>query len=245
MQIIDLRHELRNLGVLGKMKLPQRAVETDIMAFVLRQLGITPVYQVQGNNATLEGGDFLPAGQRVFIGQGLRTSEAAIKQLLDNDVFGGADHDVKEVVIVKDHWNNQQEMHLDTHFNLINENLAVSVADRVDCTADPNKCLTADVYQWQGGWHLVNSDMDFNAYLSNVAHIKVIPVSVDDQAKYGINFLTTSRNQITGVDGVSQAYKDALQREGVTARWLDFTNLKLGFGAAHCTTQVLVRQGLQ
>lgn len=87
--------------------------------------------------------------------------------------------------------------------------------------------------------------MDFNTYLSDVAKVKVIPVSIEDQALYGINFLTTSRNQITGVDGVSQSYKDALQKEGVSARWIDFTNLKLGFGAAHCTTQVLERGSSQ
>lgn len=36
---------------------------------------------------------------------------------------------------------------------------------------------------------------------------KIIPVSVDDQHAYDINFLTPSKRKIVGVDGVSQEYK--------------------------------------
>lgn len=230
--------------VLNRMKLPQRVVEVDIMEFVLKQLGITPLYRVQGKKSTLEGGDFIPAGERVYIGEGIRTNSAAIKELLDNDVFGGRDGGVKEVVVVKDRWNNQQEMHLDTHFNVIGDKLVVSVADRVDCRNDPKKCQYADIYQWQGDWRLARSNVDFNDYLTNTVGARIIPVSVEDQYKYGINFLTTKENHIIGVDGVSDSYKKTLEEAGVDAQWIDFTNMKLGFGAAHCTTQVLVRKPL-
>ena len=230
--------------VLNRMSLPQRAVEVDIMEFVLKQLGITPIYRVQGKKSTLEGGDFISAGERVYIGEGLRTNNAAIKELLDNDVFGGRDYGVKEVLVVKDRWNNQQEMHLDTHFNVINEKLVVSVADRVDCRKDTSKCQLADVYQWQGEWRLSRSNVDFNDYLTNTVGARIIPVSVEDQYKYGINFLTIKDNNIIGVDGVSDLYKKTLEQAGVDAQWIDFTNMKLGFGAAHCTTQVLVRKPL-
>ena len=228
--------------VLNRMKLPQRAVEVDIMEFVLKELGITPIYRVAGKNSNLEGGDFIPAGKRVYIGEGIRTNAAAIKELLDNDVFGGRDQGVKEVVVVKDRWNNQQEMHLDTHFNVISDKLVVSVADRVDCRKDLKKCQFADIYQWQGAWRLTRSNVDFNNYLTNTVGAKIIPVSVEDQYKYGINFLTIKENHIVGVDGVSNDYKEALRQAGVDAQWIDFTNMKLGFGAAHCTTQVLSRE---
>lgn len=228
--------------VLNRMKLPQRAIEVDIMEFVLKQLGITPIYRVQGQNSTLEGGDFIPAGERAYIGQGVRTNSAAIKELLDNDVFGGRDKGVKEVVVVKDQWNNQQEMHLDTHFNVISERLVVSVADRVNCQQDPKKCQYADIYQWQDGWRLTRANVDFNDYLRNTVGARIIPVSVEDQHKYGINFLTTMNNHIIGVDGVSDEYKTVLRKAGVDAQWIDFTNMKLGYGAAHCTTQVLSRR---
>jgi arginine deiminase len=69
----------------------------------------------------------------------------------------------------------------------------------------------------------------------------LIPVPVDDQLKYGVNFLTVSANEIIAVDGVSQGYKDQLKQAGVDATWIDFRNMTGGYGAAHCVTQVLRR----
>jgi arginine deiminase len=69
----------------------------------------------------------------------------------------------------------------------------------------------------------------------------LVPISNEDQRRYGINFLTVRTNRILGVDGVSSAYKKRLRSKGVKATWMDFQNLTGGFGVAHCTTQVLRR----
>jgi arginine deiminase len=37
-------------------------------------------------------------------------------------------------------------------------------------------------------------------------------------------------------------YKQRLRNHGVDATWMDFGALTSGYGAAHCTTQVLVRE---
>ena len=71
---------------------------------------------------------------------------------------------------------------------------------------------------------------------------KLIPVSRNDQLNYGINFLTIAPNKILAIDGVSIEYKQTLKDAGVDATWMDFHNLTGGYGAAHCTTQVLLRQ---
>ena len=242
--------------VVGKMKDAQREKETEIIRLVLDNLGITPVYEITGN-AVLEGGDFIPAGERVFIGQGLRTNAEAIEQMLANDVFGGG---VREVVVVKETWRNQQEMHLDTYFNVAAEKTAVLVEDRFpgNCesagggTVGDNKCLNVDVWERTsscGGGTVVgnycltaeNTDKEFVQLLGEVNFENIIPVSVADQIAYGINFLTVKENKIIGVEGVSPDYKTALGNVGVTAEWIDFDNMKLGYGAAHCTTQVLSR----
>jgi len=65
----------------------QRAPETKIIKFVLKKLGITPIYEVKGGGR-LEGGDYFSAGEIAFIGQGLRTNAEGVKQLLENRVFG-------------------------------------------------------------------------------------------------------------------------------------------------------------
>jgi arginine deiminase len=226
--------------VIGKMSAPQRASETEIIKFVLDKLGIEPIAEIQ-DEGTLEGGDFIPAGQAVFIGQGLRTNAEAIRQLFDAEVF-----DSDRVVVVKDYWQDQEQMHLDTFFNIINPKLGVLVESRVesaDRKPDEKMRLTVDIYERRPGgrYELAIRDADFQSFVTRDLGMTLIPVPVDDQLKYGVNFLTVSANEIIAVDGVSQGYKDQLKRAGVDATWIDFRNMTGGYGAAHCVTQVLRR----
>ncbi|MDO8281776.1 MAG: arginine deiminase family protein [Thermodesulfovibrionia bacterium] len=220
--------------VISKMNSPQRAAETEIIKFALAKLGVTPIYEVTGEGR-LEGGDFLPAGDTAFIGQGLRTNSEALRQMLDNQVFGAF-----RVVAVKEPWQNQVQMHLDTYFNIIGPNLAVLVEERLNRVE--GRVLKADVYEMADGqYKKVISDADFVDYVQKNLGFTLIHVSNADQEKYGINFLTTTANRILGIDGVSEDYKERLANMGVNATWMDFRNLTGGYGAAHCTVQVLQR----
>ena len=153
---------------LGKLNSRQRDAETEIADFAYRKLGTNPIYAVQGDGR-LEDGDFLVAGDISFLGQGLGTNEQAVKQLLDAGVFG-----TKRVVIVKDPWQNQIQMHLDTFFNLISDKLAAMVQDRLDIkdesgsvisSANPTKKPTADIYKLQGGsYKLMASHLPFQNF---------------------------------------------------------------------------------
>ena len=231
--------------VLGSMNSEQRRVETRIAKFALHKLGVEPIYEVTGDGR-LEGGDFIPAGDTVFLGQGLRTNADAVAQLIRHDVFGGA-----RVVVVKEQWHSQDQMHLDTYFNVLGPDLAVLVEERMDLrdeagsvvkAARPDLRLSVDVYELdEAGYELVERDADFQAYVEEELGFRLVPVTNDDQLDYGINFLTVAPYRTLGVDGVSQDYKDRLAAEGVEATWMDFHNLTGGYGAAHCTTQVLRR----
>lgn len=230
--------------VLGYMNSEQRAVETKIISFVLGKLGIVPIYKVVGKGR-LEGGDFIPAGDTAFIGQGLRTNSDAIRQLLENKVFGS-----QYVVVVKDPWKNQAQMHLDTYFNVISPSLAVLVEDRMDIRDDSGKLVKkavnkyrckVDVYELgDTGYHQKITDGDFQEFLEKNMGFKLITVPNKDQLKYGTNFLTIAPNRILAVSGVSEEYKQRLSNVEVT--WMDFSNLTGGYGAAHCTVQILHRE---
>lgn len=224
--------------VVGRMNSPQRAVETRIMKFVLHKLGIQPIFEVTGE-ARLEGGDFLPAGDTALIGQGLRTNATAIAQLLENKVFG-----VPRVVVVKDSWKNQDEMHLDTYFNLIGPRLAVIEEKRIGQNGKPaERQSVVDVYQLAGNaYKKIAVDVDFVKYLKGKLGFTLIPVSSDDQLRYGVNFLTIRANRLLAIDGVGAPYKAMLKNAGADATWMDFHNLTGGYGAAHCSTQVLRRE---
>jgi arginine deiminase len=232
--------------VIGHFNAPQRELETRIVRFAYKKLGITPVYEVAGT-ARLEGGDFIPAGGTALIGQGLRTNAEAIRQLLQARVFG-----TPRVAVIKDSWKNQDQMHLDTYFNIIDQNLAVIVEERIDQrdaegkiikAADPAKRSIVDLYELKDDqYRKIAGNIPFQKFLEEDLGMKLIPVSNADQLKYGINFLATRGRNILAIDGVSSAYKQRLANEGVDATWMDFSNLTGGYGAAHCTTQVIRRE---
>ncbi len=228
--------------VLCRMNSAQRAIETKIMKFVLAKLNIEPVYEVTGRGR-LEGGDYFSAGDVAFIGQGLRTNAAGVEQLLKNKVFG-----LPRVAVVKDSWKNQEQMHLDTYFNIISPHLAVLIDMRLHRPGRPaieGVSSRVDVYELVNGeYELRIRDRDFQDYLEKDLGYTLIPVTRKDQNLYGINFLTVRTDRILAIDGVSQEYKKAIKGHGVEATWMDFSALTGGYGAAHCTTQVLHREGI-
>jgi len=143
-------------------------------------------------------------------------------------------------------------MHLDTYFNIIDRDLAVIVEERVDQrdasgrivkAADPAKRSLVDLYELKEGKYVrTASNIPFQQFLKKDLGMKLIPVSNADQLKYGINFLALGKKKILAIDGVSKAYKQRLTDAGVDATWMDFSNLTGGYGAAHCTTQVIRRE---
>jgi len=229
--------------VISNLNSVQRAPETKIIKFVLKKMGITPVYEVKGAGR-LEGGDYFSAGEVALIGQGLRTNAEGVKQLLDNQVFG-----TPMVAVVKDSWKNQEEMHLDTYFNIIGPKLAAMIDFRMKIPGKEPELkgisTKVDVYRLDAeGYKLIIKNRDFQQYLEKDLGYTIIPVSRKDQNLYGINFLTVAPNKILAIDGVSKAYKNTLKKNGVDAVWMDFGELTKGYGAAHCTTQVLLRENV-
>lgn len=237
--------------VIGRMNSSQRRVETEITTFAFRKLGIRPRYVVQ-ENGRLEGGDFIPCGNYAFIGQGLRTNSEGIRQLLDHNVFG-----YEEIAVVKDPYKQQDEMHLDTYFNVTSPNKAVVLEDRVDhynekgdsVRADPKRRTVVDVYKREGSLYIrVRENVPFQEYLKEKGFVvgkpgednSLITLSKEEQLNYGINFLTIRENTIITVEGVSQNYLQKMN--GITVIEIDFSTFVKTFGAPHCATQVICRE---
>lgn len=251
--------------VLGRMNSTQRRAETKITKFAFSKLGITPIYEVQ-DNGRLEGGDFIPCGDFAFIGQGLRTNEEGIQQLLGQCVFG-----CSEVAVVKDSYKQQDEMHLDTYFNIIGPNKAVILEDRVDhydfhgnfVKANQNKKINVDVYTYKqptytrdgsnhifvapGRYEKSLSDVSFQEYLESKGFKvgkdgqdnSLITLTKEEQKNYGINFLTIEPNRIIAVNGVSSDY--IRKMKGIKVIPINLKNFVKTFGAPHCATQVIYR----
>ncbi|KKP35836.1 MAG: Arginine deiminase [candidate division TM6 bacterium GW2011_GWF2_32_72] len=229
--------------VLGKMNSIQRNLEVDIMEFVFNKLGATPIYRVTGKGR-LEGGDFIPAGDFALLGQGLRTNEEGVRQLLENNVF-----DFPEIAIVKDPFQHQDQMHLDTYFNIIGNGLALVDTIRRETGFVTRGNVTrkirpsVDVYQKRscGAYECTQKDVDFFDYIEKQKGFKIIDIQDSEQLNYGCNFLCIGDRKIVAVQGVSETYEQRLLNAGVDLQTVDFRNLTKSYGGPHCTTQVLKR----
>ena len=146
--------------VLGSMNSEQRRVETRIAKFALHKLGVEPIYEVTGDGR-LEGGDFIPAGTRSSWGKVCEPTRTPWPSSSGMMCSGGA-----RVVVVKEQWHSQDQMHLDTYFNVLGPDLAVLVEERMDLSRRGGPVVKAarliagerDVYELdEAGYELVRS----------------------------------------------------------------------------------------
>ena len=223
--------------VIGRMNSSQRSAESDIAEFCYRKMGEQPIYRIEGEDAYLEGGDYLPFGTLSFIGCGLRTTQAAIDQLLEHDLIGR-----DTLVVVRDSWKSQDQMHLDTYFNIIDKDLVTMCANRVEAEPGDIDFLTADIYakDADGAYERVSSGIPFTDFLTNRG-IDIIPIEKEDELNYANNFLTVGAREIVMVAGQSPELQTQLREHGVNVTWAYLDNLTRGYGAAHCMTQVVRR----
>ena len=226
--------------VVTNLNSPQREIESKILALCLKKLGVEPVLNLSKTNkkAFLEGGDFYMLNDVALIGQGMRTNNIAIQELMEIDVIG-----TKTVAVVKDKYHYQPQMHLDTYFNVIDNDLVAIAEERFYATPNSKQELLVDVYQNENGtYKLISTNISFKNYLEEYLKLNVIVLSNEDQKKYGLNFLCIGPRKIIAVQGQSEDYINKMNAHNVEVQWVNFTNLKQGWGAAHCTTQVINRK---
>ncbi len=226
--------------VVTNLNSPQREIETKILSLCLKKLGVIPVLNLFKTNkkAFLEGGDFYMLGDTALIGEGMRTNSVAIQELMKADAIG-----TQYVAIVKDKYHYQPQMHLDTYFNVIDADLVAIADGRFHAEPNSKQELLVDLYEKvDGDYQLKSTNIPFKEYLTEFLKLNVIVLSDVDQQNYGLNFLCIGPRRIIAVEGQSQDYITKMNSHNVDVEWVDFTNLKQGWGAAHCTTQVINRK---
>jgi arginine deiminase len=228
--------------VIGRMKNEVRFAENDIAEIIFNILGVTPVYRIKAPG-TLEGGDYIPAGDFALIGEGLRTNNLAIKQILENKVLG-----FPEIAVVHDPYKQSDEMHLDTYLEFVGEKKAIIIGDRINQNgqkANPTKIPFVTIYNLDcNGNYVQQNDIEDKLSLQDYLvskGVQLIPISKELQLNYGLNILTLSDRRIISVKGVSDGYNSLLQKNDIDFVEVDITNLAKGYGGPHCMTQVLKR----
>ena len=224
--------------IICNMSSKQRAPETEIINLCYEHLGLKPILHVAGDGR-LEGGDYIPAGNISLIGCGMRTNDEGIRQLIEADAFG---HDT--VVVVRDHKLWQMQMHLDTHFNIIDKDLCTMVSSRLNAHPGDPEYNTCDIWARKPGtkeYALWKQDQPFVEYIRGRG-FQIIPIDYDDEMHYANNFLTIAPRHIMAVGGQSEELQQRFRDAGVNVEWIPLESLIDGYGAAHCMTQVLQRE---
>ena len=224
--------------IICRMNSSQRAPETDVINLCYEYLGLKPILRITGDGR-LEGGDYIPAGNISFIGCGMRTNDEGIRQIMEADAFG---HDT--IVVVRDHKLWQMQMHLDTHFNIIDKDLCTMVSSRLNAQPADPEYNTCDIWTRQPGtkdYTLWKQDMPFVEYIRGRG-FQIIPIDYEDEMHYANNFLTIAPRHIMAVGGQSEELQQRFRDAGVNVEWIPLESLIDGYGAAHCMTQVLQRE---
>ena len=210
-------------------------------------LGI--VSREYNENAFLEGGDyFVVKNDYSLLGIGLRTSMKGAEYLMENDFLG-----TRYMAIIYDEEDkDQQRMHLDTYFNILNDNFVI-VLDFDDVQKYyPNKKIERKVYLYDnkaktpinsddvkvtnssGNYKLIKIYNKFEQFLKEQKY-EVIKVTHLQQINYMINFLNIGNNNIISVN---KELKEVAKKSGVNTTFIDFKPILNMYGAMHCITQV-------
>lgn len=225
--------------VICKMFAAHRNPEPGILEQCYQYLGAKVFYKINGRMAKLEGGDYIPFCTLSFIGEGLRTNRFAIEELMQADAIG---HDT--LVVVKDGLRKGQQMHLDTYFNIIDKDLVVLSATRLNAHQGERAFISADVYTRKPGettYHLDARNISFTEFLTNRG-IKIIPVSDPDIYRLACNFICIGPHHIIAREGLSEDFKQSLKENKVQTEWVKIDELVKGGGGIHCLTQVISRK---
>ena len=234
--------------IIGRAYSNQRGAENDIMEIVFKNLGAKIIGRIP-EGTFLEGGDFFAAKYDLsLLGIGLRTKVEAAYYLMNNNLIGS-----RRFALVVDEFDlDQQRMHLDTYFNILNDEYCL-VLDFEDCSKVCGKNINRKVYLYdrkndeegiksdsdniksQCGFYKLSKIFDnFYDYL-NYEGYKMIKVTHKQQEEYMINFLNIGNNTVLSVNPY---FKELVKETGVNVEYIEFKAIMNMYGAMHCATQV-------
>ena len=160
--------------VIGRARSSQRAGEHKIMKQVFENLNsdiLGIVSEEYNKDAYLEGGDYFVAKKDLsLLGVGLRTSIHGAQYLMENDFLG-----TRYLAIVYDNEDlDQQRMHLDTYFNILNDKYVIILDFDEVQTNYKDKKIGRKVYLYDNkATTAINSDDEKDLiFLENINWLK-------------------------------------------------------------------------
>ena len=239
--------------VMGRSRTSQRKYEHIIMKQVFKNLGAEIVGDV-GEEGYLEGGDFFVAREDLsMLGVGLRTDMNGAGYLMKNDLLGTR----YMAVCLDENDVDQQRMHLDTYFNILNDNNTLVIDfDEVAKQEKKEKNIDRRVYYFDndkeakeiesdrknidnkyGDYKLIKIFDSFYKFLDDMK-FKYIKITHQEQKQYMINFLNIGNNTVISVNkNLEKKLKDN-GIDMITVKYFDCQPILNMYGGMHCMTQV-------
>jgi arginine deiminase len=233
--------------VIGKTRTSQRRYEHIIMKQVFKNLKVNIIGEVE--RGYLEGGDFFVAREDLsMLGFGLRTNIEGADYLMENDLLG-----TRYMALCYDENDlDQQRMHLDTYFNILNDTNAV-VIDFDEVSREVNRKVNRRVYYFDndanskeiesdraiiknkiGEYKLVKIYDDFYKFLEDVG-FNYVKITSEEQKQYMINFLNIGNNTVISVN---KDLEEKVKGLGITVKYFNCRPILNMYGGMHCMTQV-------
>ena len=233
--------------VIGKTRTSQRRYEHIIMKQVFKNLKVDIIGEVE--NGYLEGGDFFVAREDLsMLGFGLRTNIDGANYLMERDLLG-----TRYMALCYDENDlDQQRMHLDTYFNILNDNNCV-VIDFDEVSRKENKQVNRRVYYFDndpsiegiesdrdiikkkiGEYKLIKIYDDFYKFLEDIG-FNYIKITHEEQKQYMINFLNIGNNTVISVN---KKLEEKVKDLGITVKYFNCQPILNMYGGMHCMTQV-------
>ena len=233
--------------VMGRTRTNQRKYEHIIMKQVFKNLNVEIIGEVK--DGYLEGGDYFVARENLsMLGIGLRTNINAGNYLMENDLLGTR----FMALIYDENDKDQQRMHLDTYFNILNDDNAV-VIDFEEVGKYEHKKIDRKVYYYDndksakeiisdndeiknkvGEYKLIKIYENFYKFLDDMK-FKYIKINHDEQKQYMINFLNIGNNIVISVN---KDFENKVKDLGITVKYFDCQPILNMYGGMHCMTQV-------
>ena len=233
--------------VIGRSRTSQRKYEHIIMKQVFKNLKVDIIGEV--TEGYLEGGDFFVARQNMsMLGFGYRSDITGASYLMEKDLLG-----TRYMALCYDETDkDQQRMHLDTYFNILNDNNAV-VIDFDEVGKQENKKIDRRVYYYDndknskeiqsdrdliknkiGEYKLIKIYDSFYKFLEDMK-FNYIKITNQEQKEYMINFLNIGNNTVISVNkDLEKKVKDL----GITVKYFNCQPILNMYGGMHCMTQV-------
>ena len=239
--------------VIGSSRTSQRRYEHIIMKQVFKNIGADIIGEL-GEEGYLEGGDFFVAREDLsMLGVGLRTDMNGAKYLMKNDLLG-----TRYMGICLDENDlDQQRMHLDTYFNILNnDNALVIDFDEVKKKENKKNNIDRKVYLYDnnkdvkeiesdnknmdnkiGEYKLIKIYDSFYKFLDDMK-FNYIKITHQEQKEYMINFLNIGNNTVISVNNnLQQKLKDNNIND-IHVQYFNCQPILNMYGGMHCMTQV-------